>query len=147
MEKQGHDNIYFQLLFYYIPWIAVLFIIITLSSQTAGNLPEIQNKWLDKIAHVIEYCILGICTIRVFTLWGEERPQQRNSTIRSEYLLPFLFVVLFGLFDEIHQIYVEGRQFDLIDLAMDVAGMVLAIALVRFNTRVKKYIPVSLKHS
>ena len=127
MIRSDTDNTIYRIVFYYYPWIASLIIIFTLSSQPAVKLPDIQNPYMDKIAHVIEYFILGVCTIRIFELWSKKEKLKRFSRKVLVYLLPFLCVVLFGLMDEIHQIFVEGRTFDLIDLAMDTLGMSAAV--------------------
>jgi len=129
MEYQEKNNIYYQVVFYYFPWISALFIIFALSSQPATELPDIQNIYLDKIAHIIEFFVLGICTVRVFRLWVDMKGVAGNNRIIFIYLFSFIFVVLFGLIDEIHQIYIEGRQFDLIDLVMDAVGMILVLIL------------------
>lgn len=129
IEYAGKNNLYFQIIFYYFPWISVLFLIFSLSSQPAANLPRVENIYLDKIAHIVEYFILGLCTLRVFGLWTESLRSPRSSDKNVLYLILFFFVLLFGFGDELHQTSVEGRTFDLIDLTMDGVGVLLVIIL------------------
>ena len=122
---------YVHAVFYYIPWIAVLFLIFSISSQPADTLPHFQNNVIDKVAHIVEYSILGLCTVRILNLWLNRKTRNLSNRFLPLFLCAFLFVAAFGLFDEIHQIYVEGRTFDCIDLIMDIIGATLIIIAYR----------------
>lgn len=50
--------------------------------------------------------------------------------------------MLFGITDEIHQIFVPGRAFEVSDLVMDTAGSALGIGVIRVLCRRKKGPPV-----
>lgn len=70
----------------------------------------------DKLAHVVEYAILGILSYRAFvntgSVWGT----------RHAMLLTILFSVAYGLTDELHQLFVPNRQADLVDVFADSLG-------------------------
>ena len=129
MAQTHHDNIYFQIVFYYIPWVAVLVLVFSLSNQPAQNLPRVENVYLDKIAHLIEFFIVGLCTFRVFQLWAGAHASFTQQKYLLLYLALFSFVVLFGLVDEIHQTYIQGRTCDLLDIIMDGLGALIVIVL------------------
>ena len=129
VEQQDKSNPYFTLVFYYIPWISSLVIIFSLSSQPREVLPVIDIPLIDKFAHLLEYGILGIFTLRVFSLWSEHRFLAPLPLAARLYILPFIFVFLFALTDELHQIPVPGRTFDLADLVTDLVAMLLVIVV------------------
>lgn len=67
----------------------------------------------DKLAHGLEYGILGILLFRAF--------QQTTQAIGS-IKLAVICAVAFGLSDELHQWFVPHRQADIWDLVADTAG-------------------------
>ncbi|MBI2423778.1 MAG: VanZ family protein [Candidatus Hydrogenedentes bacterium] len=91
-----------------------------LSSQSRIPDPILYFPGKDKVAHLALYTGLGF-----LISWGRlrSRPDAGWATL---YLVPVLFVGLYGLSDEIHQRYVSNRNFDLFDLAADVVGGLLA---------------------
>jgi len=78
----------------------------------------------DKLAHGLEYGILGILLFRAF--------QHTNHRMDS-ISLAIICAVAFGLSDELHQWFVPHRQADIWDLLADTigaAGFILAWVLV-----------------
>ncbi|MDH5562898.1 MAG: VanZ family protein [Nitrospirota bacterium] len=67
----------------------------------------------DKLAHGLEYGILGILLFRAF--------QKTTHGMRS-ISLAIICAVAFGLSDEIHQWFVPHRQADIWDLLADTIG-------------------------
>lgn len=142
MEKANTDvvdieTVYVHAVFYYIPWFAVLFLIFAISSQPADTLPHFENNVIDKIAHIVEYGILGFCTVRIGNLLLNRKSGNTSNHYMLLFIGVFLFVAGFGLFDEIHQIFVEGRTFDLVDLMMDIIGVTLIIIVYRIFLRTR----------
>ena len=78
----------------------------------------------DKIAHMAAFGILGFLLIRSFA-----RGERRRSL--GAGLLVILAVAAYGGLDEFHQMYVPGRDASLWDLAADITGGVLSVALFR----------------
>jgi len=50
---------------------------------------------------------------------------------KKSLLATFLLTTLYGLFDEIHQLFIPGRAFDWYDFVADVIGGFLGIVLVK----------------
>ena len=70
----------------------------------------------DKLVHLCLYGVLaGIISAG---LWKAEHNYSRAML----FLIPVVFSVLYGLTDEVHQLFVEGRSFDINDLAADALG-------------------------
>ena len=95
-------------------WMGVIFFMSTLpSSATPG-----RDIVPDKVAHAGEYFILAFLIF--FALQRTTRVRFSNS-----FWITFAWVVVYGLSDEIHQLYVPTRQFDVGDLIADVGGVVV----------------------
>ena len=108
-----------------IVWMAVIFF---LSHQSSGELapllPFLQKgfPWLESLdfGHTIAYFLLA-CFVywgmgaRFFHFWGK--------------CLAIAFCAVYGMTDEYHQMFVEGRQPDITDLRNDVIGAGLAMLL------------------
>lgn len=79
-------------------------------SAQPGDTVGIPAPW-DKLVHAGVYALLGH-----FLAQGSQRP-----------LFSWSLAVLYGLSDEIHQMFVPGRVFDLGDWLADAGGAALAI--------------------
>jgi VanZ family protein len=76
---------------------------------------------LDKMAHFTVYSILGVILLAIMTLIG-----YRKSLALS---LSVFLVLLAGIFDEFHQLYVPLRKSDGWDLLADFCGGLFAISV------------------
>jgi VanZ family protein len=93
-------------------WAGVIFY---LSSQPTVPAPEIPN--VDKVAHFGAYAVLG--ALLAFAVHRS----------RVSVLVAVALGVLYGLSDEVHQMYVPGRSPDVLDWAADAAGVITACYL------------------
>ena len=69
------------------------------------------------LAHALEYCGLALLLFNAFY----------HTFSQPRVLLSFATAVCYSLTDEIHQIFIEGRAFQLIDLAVDAAGSLVGV--------------------
>lgn len=74
---------------------------------------------IRKIAHYIEYLILGILIINMFI---------KNNNSKS-YLLSILLCIIYATSDEIHQLFVLGRSCQVLDIIIDSIGSISGIYL------------------
>ena len=81
-------------------------------------------RHFDKLVHVCLFGGLG----GVVGL-GLHRAGHDYSRV-ARVVGPMLFCLAYGLSDEMHQSFIEGRTFDLNDLAADVVGAAMAAGLV-----------------
>ena len=101
---------------YWVPtvlWMGIIFFLSTLpESITPG-----RDILSDKVCHASEYFILAFLIL--FAL-------QRTTQVRfsTSFWITLAWGAVYGLIDEIHQLYVPTRQFDVRDLAADVCGVV-----------------------
>ena len=106
---------------YWLPLVAYCAAIFLVSSVPGSGLRLLLFPHADKVAHLLEYALLGGLAIRAFG------PGTRGFFTAAEALTAsLLFAVLYGALDEVHQSYVPGRCMDFIDLALDVTGAALA---------------------
>ncbi|MBO5788437.1 MAG: VanZ family protein [Clostridia bacterium] len=77
------------------------------------------------LAHGIEFATLALF------LWLLLLAYPKTAPLQDYYKALFvaLFCFLYALSDEWHQIYVEGRAFDMKDVAIDMAGVGVSIAV------------------
>jgi len=106
---------------YWLPilWMGVIFVLSSIRSYGV----EINLPGADKIAHFWEYGILGFLWLRSWMKGGWPVVEKgRHSAPRRTYWwqIALLVGLIYGISDEIHQLFVPGRDFDLRDWAMDI---------------------------
>ena len=98
-----------------------------------STLPDAETPFRytipDKIAHGTEYFILAFFIFIAF---------QRTTSLRfiTTALITVIWVALYGLSDEYHQLHVPTRNFDLWDLFADVTGAVILLLLMYLLPRI-----------
>jgi VanZ family protein len=117
---------------YFIPAILFYLLIFFLSSQN-GDI-DLPGHVLDKIAHVIEFSLLGF-----FLCLGYFKTFAFPSAIKS--LLVFFTGLPLGILDEWHQLFVSGRTGAVEDIMADAAGIVCGILMYRYLDKRKRRTP------
>jgi len=102
---------------YWVPtvlWMGVIFFLSTLpESVTPG-----RDILPDKVCHAGEYFILAF-----LILFALQRTTRMGFS--TSFWTTLAWSAVYGLSDEIHQLYVPTRQFDVGDLIADVCGVVV----------------------
>ena len=98
------------------PMLFVMGAIFFISHQPGDALPEIEWDFFDKFAHFLAYGCLAV------TCFFALSPRFRNKRAKSASLVVLLICGLYGLSDEYHQSFVEGRYASGGDLLFDVLG-------------------------
>jgi VanZ family protein len=103
-------------------WMGLIF---AFSSQPALiNLEsDTDEKMLYKTAHFIVYAVLA------WLWWRFLAPQRQLNW--SVLLLAFVLTTLYGITDEIHQLFVPSRHGQPADVLFDAAGALAMILLIR----------------
>jgi VanZ family protein len=107
-----------------VAYMALIFLISSIANPIA--LPEGPT---DKGAHALLYAGLGVLVVRA--LAGDWR---RPITI-SGALIAVLICTVYGMTDEFHQYFVPPRKADVLDVAADAAGAVVAVIVMRVIAR------------
>ena len=88
--------------------------IFALSSMS--DVPQLPTGLSDKTGHMVLYSGLGFLVARAL---GGGRSRRVTPWLALGTLL---FVAIFGLSDEAHQLFVPDRDFDLADVGADLVG-------------------------
>jgi VanZ family protein len=122
----------------FVPLILWMALIFWFSSQSV--LVDIESdaneKLIYKTAHITVYAVLA-------WLWWRALAARREVSW-SILLLALLFTVLYGISDEIHQLFVPGRHGQIADIFFDTGGALVMILLIRRVKRVRDLPPIEL---
>lgn len=90
---------------------------------------ELLSFIIRKLAHFTEYLILGFLTINMLN----------KNDISKKYLLSILICIIYATSDEIHQIFVPGRAYQIRDILIDSMGSITGVYLYKLiNTKILK---------
>lgn len=102
----------------------------------AGQAAQDLSGWVGparRAAHVVEYLVVGALSALTAVLWLGERLLPR---VLVALTLGFCFVA--SLLDQTHRLFVPGREFDALDLALDAAGYLVAAGAVLLAWRLSR---------
>lgn len=113
---------------YQLPFLLWLLLIFVLSA--IPNVPSVKFPVSpDKVAHAGIYFVLCLLSRRAFF------HQQKISWLRGHsVLLALALTVLYGVIDEIHQVYVPGRTPDVYDALADAFGGLMSAGWIWFSS-------------
>ena len=116
-------------------WMIIIFIMSNFNSDASSNqssfIIDILNKIIKienidfitfiirKLAHLTEYLILGILMINCL----------KNFNIKSYFSLSIILCIMYAYSDEIHQLFISGRNGKIIDVIIDSIGSILGIII------------------
>jgi VanZ like protein len=116
VTRQARQNGGSHVLWLWGPVLGYCALIFLVSAQSDLSLPALAGSESDKVAHILEYGVLGI-------LWARA---VKASWPHWTFLLVLasisLFAGLYGVMDEWHQLYVPGRFADWHDALADLCG-------------------------
>lgn len=87
---------------------------------------ELLSLIIRKMAHFLEYFILGILMLNVIINYNKK------------IYLSYIFSILYACLDEVHQLFVNGRSGQITDVLIDSTGIILGILLYRIIRYKKK---------
>lgn len=123
--------------------VACMAVIFSLSAQTAGESSEVSGwlifimklnvsqDFIRTVAHFLEYTGLAVLIFNaLYQTFGYRRP-----------FVSFIISALYAVSDEIHQLFVEGRAFQISDIAIDslgaASGIIVLILLIKLVSKIK----------
>ena len=110
-------------LFFWFPVIAYC-VIIFIGSAMEHPLPEMQIPQLDKFLHAVEYG--GLCFLLIRALKGSFAALPHRTLV----VIAIACATLYGITDELHQLFVPCRVCGVIDLFFDFLGA-LVVGLIK----------------
>lgn len=129
-----------------ISWALVIIcmaVIFSLSAQTAGESSEVSGQlifmmklnisqdFIRTVAHFLEYTGLAVLIFNaLYQTFGYQRP-----------FVALIISSLYAVSDEIHQLFVEGRAFQISDIVIDslgaAGGITVLILLIKLVSKIK----------
>ena len=114
MDQQARRTTGSNMLWSWAPVVGYSVLIFSVSAQQDLSPPKFPSS--DKVAHVLEYGMLGLLWARAATRsWP-------HWTFRLLLISTIFFTGLYGFTDEWHQLYVPGRSSDWQDVLADACG-------------------------
>ena len=104
-----------------------------LSAIPGDALPLPDFRFSDKLAHFLAYALLGVLIAARAPI--RERLRGREAAAPRFDWPGAAIGILYGVSDEIHQLYVPMRLFSVSDAAADAMGVVAGVALARWAER------------
>ena len=101
------------------------FIVELIISMFKFNNIELISLIVRKLAHFIEYFILGLLVFNMIRCYDKK------------IYIAIIICILYAISDEIHQLFVVGRSCKIMDMLIDSMGSVSGILL--FKRLIKKY--------
>ena len=86
---------------------------------------DVVHTVVRKIAHFTEYALLGVFFAVDVWLW-----KGRLGKLRHILLIAWLCGTAYAMSDEFHQLFVEGRSGELLDVLIDSSGTLVGVASV-----------------
>jgi len=121
-------------LFVYTPLVIYWIVLLIATSLPTNALPTLGVS--DKFMHLGAFFGLGV--LLNLTLIFQNR--YIKLKLRNGFYTVFTGS-LYAVFDEVHQYFIPGRFFDLLDLAGDLIGLILAVAFVILLKRINNFVP------
>jgi VanZ family protein len=102
-----------------VAWAAVIFL---LSSIPGRSMPDVPQLKYDKVLHALVYSVLGGSFYLAL--------RHASSLTRARLVAAAaLFAIAYGVTDEVHQLFVPGRNADLFDVVADGVGGLLGASI------------------
>lgn len=89
--------------------------IFNLNTSNLNNFIEMIHEPIREVMHALEYLILAILTMNALY----------QSKIKKYMVSTILFCFIYSISDEVHQLFIDGRTFQILDLFMDFIGYML----------------------
>ena len=109
-------------LYYWVPviiWMGIIFYFSSRSSSPLDKVPQESIHTLGEcLTHILEFGVLGVLVARAI----------KGRSLLSCGLSIGL-TLFYGFFDELHQLFVPLRSFQVIDLVMDAVGACLGVMI------------------
>jgi VanZ family protein len=104
-------------------WMGVIFCFSAMKGNGYDGVPTFWFYFERKGAHITEYFILNLLLIRfIIKDW-------LGFNLKESILLASSLSLLYAFTDEIHQLFVYGREGKITDIGFDLIGIILAVAV------------------
>lgn len=117
--------------------IGALDLFLKLGININGIFGDLANFVIRKCAHFLEYMILALLFFNVLKLY---------FSIKQVSIITIIFVCLYACSDEIHQLFVLGREGAIRDVIIDTCGGIALVSIRLGIVRIKNHYIKSKKY-
>jgi len=89
------------------------------SDENINNIIDNIHPFIRKIGHFSEYFILAILVLLMI----------KETNLNYYYIFTILFCLFMAIFDESHQLFIEGRSGNFIDILIDTFGSLMYLII------------------
>ena len=108
---------------YKLPAIFYSILIFFLSSLPQSEIPHVRIIGFDKFLHFTEYLLYGMTLMLAYTR------AKSSIVLKNAFTVSAVTGILYAVTDEIHQLFVIGRDCSIADFSADALGVVFGIFL------------------
>lgn len=105
----------------------IIYSIFNLPKDNISEVVQILHNPIRELAHAFEYFILGFLVFK----------NLENFNIKNKYVTTLLFCFICAIFDEVHQLFVSGRAFQMFDIIIDTLGLCLMLIFTKIYEKKK----------
>jgi len=109
----------------YTPLVIYWLILFSATTLPAASMPSFGV--VDKVNHLLAYFILAI--LLFLTLLFQQKILLSKNKVAGYALI---ICSLYGMLDEVHQIFIPGRSAEFLDFLADVCGALLGVLLMNY---------------
>jgi len=117
----------------YTPLVIYWLILFSATTLPAASMPSFGV--VDKVNHLLAYFILAI--LLFLTLLFQQKILLSKNKVAGYALI---ICSLYGMLDEVHQIFIPGRSAEFLDFLADVCGALLGVLLMNHLVKRSKVI-------
>jgi VanZ family protein len=118
----------------YTPLVIYWMVLVTLTSLPSNLLPTTHVS--DKIEHFTAYLILSVLLNLSLLFQNKFKKIKVNAA-----LFAVIFIAVYAALDELHQLFIPGRDCDILDWSADFSGTVIGVLIVGLLIYLMKLIP------
>ena len=122
-----------------IMWMIVIFYLSNQNSTETTNTTNIIYKLfristnsdvvfilIRKLAHISEYLILGFLLCNMFN----------SFNVKNIFIYTILICIIYSCLDELHQLFINGRNCQFIDCLIDLLGTIIGILFYKLKNKI-----------
>ncbi|MCF7926371.1 MAG: VanZ family protein [Candidatus Izimaplasma sp.] len=80
--------------------------------------------YIRELAHIFLYIVLGMVLLNAYYV--------AFLSVKTKELMALFAGITYAIFDEIHQYFIPGRAFQIIDILLDTIGLIIGIGILMF---------------
>lgn len=127
-----------------ISWIIVIFMLSNLNGKASTGQSNILVNIAYKITHIDKDILIPIIRktahiTEYFILFILVYTNIKEYKIKDIYKVSILLSVIYALFDEYHQLFINERSGKVTDVLIDSIGIILGYILIKYVTNIKKH--------